>query len=422
MANETIKLNLIPEGEMPVFHCSQFDNGRPITIELYNGEDTYTPAGGLSLELRCRKCDRNIVTLASTSVVSNVVTFTSTKQLTACSGDNEAEIRIKDSNSYVLGTLNFIIRVEKDPTNGGLTSATAIHDLTDQITDIATAIIGDDYYNKTESDERYVQRNALNIDLDDLTDVNITTPENGQVLKYDAASDKWVNGTGGGGEPGTNDYTDLINKPSINSVTLSGNKNTADLNISYNDLSNKPTLAAVATSGSYNDLSNKPSIPAAQVNSDWNSDSGVSQILNKPTLAAVATSGSYNDLTNKPSLATVATSGNYIDLTNKPVFMDITSLVTFNETPGGSTKFYYKDGALYLIYQSAAGTHASDDLLFTLPIGYRPSTTETIIPFIKNANAYGNVKITGTTGQCTVNIISNTSVSGRIYFNAVIPL
>ena len=35
-------------------------------------------------------------------------------------------------------------------------------------------------------------------------------------------------------------------------------------------------------------------------NSDWNATSGAAQILNKPTLAAVATSGNYNDLTNKP--------------------------------------------------------------------------------------------------------------------------
>ena len=53
-------------------------------------------------------------------------------------------------------------------------------------------------------------------------------------------------------------------------------------------IQNKPTLATVATSGSYNDLSNKPDIPAAQVNSDWNSSSGVSEILNKPTLGTSA--------------------------------------------------------------------------------------------------------------------------------------
>lgn len=70
-------------------------------------------------------------------------------------------------------------------------------------------------------------------------------------------------------------------------------------------IKNKPTLATVATSGSYNDLSNKPTIPAAQVNSDWNSASGVSQILNKPTLATVATSGAYSDLSGTPDVPVI---------------------------------------------------------------------------------------------------------------------
>ena len=88
--------------------------------------------------------------------------------------------------------------------------------------------------------------------------------------------------------------------------------------VDWNDIENKPEFATVATSGDYDDLTNKPTIPAAQVNSDWNANSGVSQILNKPNLATVATSGSYSDLSNTPNLATVATSGDYDDLTNKP--------------------------------------------------------------------------------------------------------
>ena len=40
----------------------------------------------------------------------------------------------------------------------------------------------------------------------------------------------------------------------------------------------------------------------AQVQSDWNATSGMGEILNKPTLAAVATSGSYSDLLNRPSV------------------------------------------------------------------------------------------------------------------------
>lgn len=78
------------------------------------------------------------------------------------------------------------------------------------------------------------------------------------------------------------------------------------------------SLATVATSGSYDDLLDKPTIPSAQVNADWDATSGVQEILNKPTLAAVATSGAYADLSGAPTLATVATSGSYDDLLDKP--------------------------------------------------------------------------------------------------------
>ena len=57
---------------------------------------------------------------------------------------------------------------------------------------------------------------------------------------------------------------------------------TDDQSVSY--IKNKPTLSIVATSGNYDDLLNKPTIPDAQVNSDWNAQSGVSQILNKPNM------------------------------------------------------------------------------------------------------------------------------------------
>ncbi len=110
-------------------------------------------------------------------------------------------------------------------------------------------------------------------------------------------------------------YSDLTGKPALWDST-------------WVSIKNKPNFATVATSGSYNDLSNQPTIPVAQVNSDWNSNSGLSQILNKPTLF----SGAYSDLTGNPALwdsswasikniptfATVATSGSYSDLSNKP--------------------------------------------------------------------------------------------------------
>ena len=38
-------------------------------------------------------------------------------------------------------------------------------------------------------------------------------------------------GTGGSGSGGTTNYNDLTNKPSINGITLTGNKTSADLGI-----------------------------------------------------------------------------------------------------------------------------------------------------------------------------------------------
>lgn len=64
-----------------------------------------------------------------------------------------------------------------------------------------------------------------------------------QVLAKNSAADydfKWVNQSGGGG--GTSDYDDLDNKPSINGVTLSGNKSLSDLSIpSQEDVNAKYT-------------------------------------------------------------------------------------------------------------------------------------------------------------------------------------
>lgn len=76
--------------------------------------------------------------------------------------------------------------------------------------------------------------------------------------------------SGGGG--GTSNYNQLLNKPQINGVELTGNKITAQLNISYNDIYDKPFIPS-----SYNDLTDKPFIPT-----------------------------SYNELTDKPTIPTLA--------------------------------------------------------------------------------------------------------------------
>lgn len=74
--------------------------------------------------------------------------------------------------------------------------------------------------------------------VDDLVDDKITEPSTegvaGQVLTTDGNGGRtWTTVSGGGG--GTTDYNALNNKPSINGVSLTGNKSTADLGITIPD-------------------------------------------------------------------------------------------------------------------------------------------------------------------------------------------
>lgn len=84
----------------------------------------------------------------------------------------------------------------------------------------------------------------------------------GQVLKKASATDydvEWDDESGGG----SSDYADLTNKPSINGVTLSGNKTTAELLISFSAAD--VGLGNVANERQYS-AQNPPPYPVTSVN------------------------------------------------------------------------------------------------------------------------------------------------------------
>lgn len=54
-------------------------------------------------------------------------------------------------------------------------------------------------------------------------------------------------GSGGSGSGGTTNYNDLTNKPSINGITLTGNKTSVDLGISFIIPSTEPTNKVVGS-------------------------------------------------------------------------------------------------------------------------------------------------------------------------------
>lgn len=85
--------------------------------------------------------------------------------------------------------------------------------------------------------------------LDDLSDVTLATPSNGQVLKFNGTA--WANAAD---STFSGAYADLTGKPTLATVATSG---------AYADLSGTPSLATVATSGAYADLTGKPTVPSA---------------------------------------------------------------------------------------------------------------------------------------------------------------
>ena len=135
-------------------------------------------------------------------------------------------------------------------------------------------------------------------------------------------------------------------------------ENDLDFTNDYTELTNKPDLKPVATSGSYNDLTDKPTIPEVNDGSitlffksrsiggfTANDDRDVS--IDLPDALSQFTNdmgftNNYNELTNKPNLAAVATSGSYNDLSDKPTIPTRTEQWTFT-TPIGEqiTKTIY---------------------------------------------------------------------------------
>jgi hypothetical protein len=142
----------------------------------------------------------------------------------------------------------------------------------------------------------------------------------------------------------TSGITQILNKPSLSLVATSGDY--SDLtgrpvlfSGNYNDLDNKPSIPDPQVNSDWNATSgitqilNKPSLSSVAVSGDY------SDLINKPSLSTVSTTGSYNDLLDKPSLF----SGNYEDLANTPIvpetIQDLSNVSIINPTTGQVLKF-----------------------------------------------------------------------------------
>ena len=118
---EEITLNLIPGGATQVVHASQFDKGRQFKLLTYNGDMPFNPSA-YTAEFEAIKPDGNIIQ-ADVTIGATSVTVTTTEQMCAVEGDTICEIRFTNPISgNVIGSANFILRVEFDPIFAGTSS------------------------------------------------------------------------------------------------------------------------------------------------------------------------------------------------------------------------------------------------------------------------------------------------------------
>ena len=141
---EIINLDMVPGKKSPVCHASQYDDGRVIRFNLYDSGLPYTLDGTETITFEVRKPDGNIVTSTLTNTSDSYVDVVTTEQMTAVKGANVCEVRV-EKGATSIGSLNVIMAVEMDPTDGGIASASEIDNLRSQISGMVAEEVADQY-------------------------------------------------------------------------------------------------------------------------------------------------------------------------------------------------------------------------------------------------------------------------------------
>lgn len=129
---QQITLDLIPNGSMPVVNASQYDDGRVFRVNIAENGTPYVLTDEV-IEIHVRKGDGCAVTaLVAYTASKSYVDIATTEQMTAVAGNNVAEINVKKNGSNI-GSLNFVLLVERDPLDAGVESESVIHDLQAQV-------------------------------------------------------------------------------------------------------------------------------------------------------------------------------------------------------------------------------------------------------------------------------------------------
>lgn len=138
MTEQTFNLDLIPDGIPPIVHVSQYDKGQIWKFNIILNNTLFTIPQNSSVTVQGTKKDGTGFQYPCTYSGSQVV-VTEEQQMTIFYGDVKAEIVIVNGDDLI-GTLNFIIRIEPAPLNDDTQISETMLPLIEEAAEIAERI------------------------------------------------------------------------------------------------------------------------------------------------------------------------------------------------------------------------------------------------------------------------------------------
>ena len=137
MYQQTIDLNLIPSGVPPVIHVNQYETQLDaFRFNLYKGTEPFMIPSNAAVLINGLKPDGNVFSYAASSASGNTAICNCEQQMVPLAGDVVCELRVRTA-SEIIGTLNFILRVEEAPLHDDSVISETTIPLIEQAIDIA---------------------------------------------------------------------------------------------------------------------------------------------------------------------------------------------------------------------------------------------------------------------------------------------
>ena len=169
---QVISVDLTPDGRAPrpMLNASQYDNGRPVMVNLTMAGDAYELPEGAEAWIDVRKPSGKIVhEQVEVTSGQSFVEFALLTQMTAEPGAALMELSIVDDDQDPIGTANWLMMVEMSPLHAGDSSETWVRDIDDAIAEAKEYAETSGEYAETAEAWAVGQRGGVDVEEDDET-------------------------------------------------------------------------------------------------------------------------------------------------------------------------------------------------------------------------------------------------------------